>query len=222
VGLLGRWAAAAALVAMLAGGVADAATVNAAPVKAAAAKSAPAKPAAARSDGMTLGRPSARIEVVEYASLSCPHCARFNAQVFPAFKAKYVDTGKVRYTLREMLTPPTQVAAAGFLLARCAGPERYFKVVDAVFRSQPRWEDGDIRGVLAAIGRENGLSDAQFEACLSDAKQVQALNARVQRAIDAGVESTPTFFVNGRKVAEGEIELKTLDAAIAAARKPAG
>jgi len=83
---------------------------------------------------MSLGSPKARVQVVEYASLSCPHCARFNAEVFPAFRAKYVDTGKVRYTLREMLTPPAEVAAAGFLMARCAGPGKYFKVVDEVFR----------------------------------------------------------------------------------------
>jgi len=95
---------------------------------------APAKPPA----DYSLGSPKAKVQVVEYASLSCPHCAKFNEEVFPAFKAKYVDTGQVRYTLREMLTPPAEVAAAGFLLARCAGPAKYFGVVDAVFRSQPR------------------------------------------------------------------------------------
>ncbi|MDB5447797.1 MAG: dsbA, partial [Phenylobacterium sp.] len=75
---------------------------------------------------MSLGPPDAKVKVVEYASASCSHCARFNNEVFPAFKAKYVDTGKVNYTLREFLTPPEEVAAAGFLLARCAGKDKYF------------------------------------------------------------------------------------------------
>src|SRR3569623_1453685 len=70
-------------------------------------------------DDMSLGRPTAKIEVIEYASLSCPHCAHFNEAVFPSLKAKYIDTGLVRYTLKEMLTAPATVAAAGFLLARC-------------------------------------------------------------------------------------------------------
>ena len=87
---------------------------------------------------MSLGDPKARIHVVEYLSLSCPHCAHFNETVFPALKAKYVDKGRVYYTVRELLTPPENVAAAGFLMARRAGPARYFTVVDQVFRSQPR------------------------------------------------------------------------------------
>ncbi len=171
---------------------------------------------------MTLGSPKAKLQVVEYASLSCPHCARFNATVFPAFKAKYVDTGKVRYTLREMLTPPAQVAAAGFLLARCAGPAKYFKVVDEVFKSQARWGegDGDIRPIFLEIAKNNGVSEDQFAACLDDQAALQALQARVQAAIDAGVNSTPTFFINGKKVFEGEVTMAQLDQAIAEASKP--
>jgi protein-disulfide isomerase len=172
---------------------------------------------AARPDDMSLGSPKAKIQVVEYASLSCPHCARFNSDVFPAFKAKYVDTGKVRYTLREMLTPPAEVAAAGFMLARCAGPGKYFKVVDEVFRSQSKW-DGDIKPVFLAIAKNNGLTEAQFDSCLTSQAGMDAVNARVKAAIDLGVSSTPTFFVNGKKY-EGELTLEKLDAAIAAARK---
>jgi protein-disulfide isomerase len=170
----------------------------------------------------SLGSPKAKIQVVEYASLSCPHCARFNNDVFPAFKARYVDSGQVRYTLREMLTPPAEVAAAGFLLARCAGPDKYFNVVDAVFRSQPRWTqgDGDIRPIFLEIAKNNGLSEAQFDACLTNQASLTALQSRVQAAVDAGVNSTPTFFVNGKKVSEGEMTLEALDAAIAAAKKP--
>ena len=75
-------------------------------------------------DEMVLGNPNAKVTVIEYASASCPHCARWNEDVYPAFKKKYVDTGKVKYVFREFLTPPTEVAAAGFLLARCAGKDK--------------------------------------------------------------------------------------------------
>jgi len=165
---------------------------------------------------MSLGSPKAKVQVVEYASLSCPHCARFHADVFPAFKAKYVDTGKVRFTFREMLTPPAEVAAAGFMLARCAGPSKYFKVVGEVFDSQSRWTEGDLKPIFVEIAKANGVSEAQLDACLTDQAGLQALNGRVKAAIDAGVNSTPTFFVNGKKF-EGEMTLQQLDAAIAAA-----
>jgi len=184
---------------------------------AAAAASAPAKLPPQPGD-MSLGSSKAKVQVVEYASLSCPHCARFNAEVFPAFKAKYVDTGKVRYTFREMLTPPAEVAAAGFMMARCAGPSNYFKVVDAVFRSQSDWEEGKIKPLFLAIAKDHGLTEAQFEACLTNQENMKAVNARLKAALDAGVTSTPTFFVNGKKY-EGEQSLDALDAAIAAAGK---
>ena len=152
-------------------------------------------------DDMSLGNPKAPVKVVEYASLSCPHCAHFNETVFAPFKAKWVDTGKARYTLKEMLTPPEQVAAAGFLLARCAGPGKYFKVVDEVFRSQPRWQTGNIKPVLIEIGKANGVSETQFAACLQDQKALDALSARARRAYEAdGVDSTPTVFINGKKL----------------------
>ena len=127
----------------------------AAPAKAApAAKPAPAAKTAGPAilpDDMSMGSPTAKIQVIEYASLACPHCGHFNETVFPTLKAKYIDTGKVRYTLKEMLTEPTTVAAAGFLLARCAGPAKYFAVVDQVFRSQPRWISGNIKPIFQEI-----------------------------------------------------------------------
>jgi protein-disulfide isomerase len=171
---------------------------------------------------MSLGRSSAPISVVEYASLSCSHCAAFNAQVFPAFKKKYIDTGRVRYTIKELLTPPAELAVAGFLMARCAGPSKYFKVVDEVFRSQAQWQPGaDIRGLYVAIAKGNGLSEAQFEACIRDKAAQDALGERVKRAAEQdGVDSTPTFFVNGVKVqTQGVPTLAELDAAIAAASR---
>lgn len=178
-----------------------------------------APPASAPGD-MSLGNPQAKVQVIEYASASCPHCARFDMNVFPAFKAKYVDTGKVHYTLRELLTPPETVAAAGFLLARCAGPGKYFTVLDQVFRSQSRWTDGaSLKPIFVEIAKQNGLTEAQLDGCLENKDNLDALNARVRQAESAGVNATPTFFVNGKKVAEGEVTLAQLDAAVAAARK---
>jgi protein-disulfide isomerase len=178
---------------------------------------------AALPDDMSLGNPKAKVQVIEYASLSCPHCAHFNETVFASFKAKWVDTGKARYTLKEMLTPPQQVAAAGFLMARCAGPAKYFKVVDEVFRSQPRWESGKIKPVLEEIGKANGVDEAQFAACLQDQASLDALSARAQRAYEAdGVESTPTVFINGKRLEPLPQTPAEMDAAIAAALKTGG
>jgi protein-disulfide isomerase len=174
-------------------------------------------------DDMSLGNPKAKVQVIEYASLSCPHCAHFNETIFAPFKAKWVDTGKVRYTLKEMLTPPQQVAAAGFLMARCAGPAKYFKVVDEVFRSQPRWENGKIKAVFLEIGAVNGLNEAQFNACLTDEKGQDALNARAQRAAQVdGVNSTPTLFINGKQIDPLPQSPAEMDAALEAALKTGG
>jgi protein-disulfide isomerase len=172
---------------------------------------------------MSLGDPNAKIQVTEYASASCSHCARFNNTVFPAFKAKYVDTGKVRYTLKEFLTPPEEVAAAGFLVARCASggdPKKYFAVLDAIYKNQGEmFQTGDFHGVLLRIAQSAGMTEDQFNKCVSDPDALKALNARVQQAIKDGVQATPTFFVDGKKVGEGEMSLEKLDAAIAAASK---
>jgi protein-disulfide isomerase len=178
------------------------------------------KPVSAVTDeDMSLGDPQAKVTVIEYASASCPHCARFNNDVFPAFKAKYIDTGKIRYVFREFLTPPAEVAAAGFLTARCAGKDKYFSLLDAIYRGQQAmFESGDIRGSLLRIAQSAGLSESQFNTCVSDDTAIKALNDRVNKYIAAGIESTPTFVVNGKQLV-GEQSLATMDAAIAAAQK---
>jgi len=170
---------------------------------------------------MSLGDPKARVKMVEYASLSCSHCAAFNNDVFPAFKKKYIDTGKVHYTLREVLTDPAQVAAAGYMTARCAGKERYFTVVDAVFRGFPEMaRTGDARSNLVAAAKAGGLTEEQFVACVSDQDAQRDLVARTERAAqEAQLVGTPTFFFNGKKVAEHAMSLEDLDAAVAAAAK---
>ncbi|THD68503.1 DsbA family protein [Phenylobacterium sp.] len=168
---------------------------------------------------MSLGNPAARVKVIEYASASCPHCARWDMDVFPAFKAKYVDTGKVSYTLKEYLTEPQALAAAGFLLARCAGPDRYFPVLDAVFRGQDDMvRTGDPRAVLARIAADpGGMTPAQLDACMRDTTAEKQLAARVERHAHVDkIDSTPTFIINGVRI-EGEMSLPELDAAIAKA-----
>ena len=170
-------------------------------------------------EDMSMGNPKAQVTVVEYASASCPHCARFNNNVFPEFKKKYVDTGKVRYVFREFLTEPVEVAAAGVLVARCAGPDKFFLVLDEFFRGQAAaYETGDIRGLLIAAGAKGGLAQAQIGVCLRDKAAADALQARVQRySTQDGVESTPTFVINGKALEPGYHPLEELDAAIKAA-----
>ena len=172
-----------------------------------------------RPDDMTLGNRNAKVTVIEYASAACPHCARFNNNVFPDFKKKYIDTGKVYYVYREFLTSPVEVAAAGALLARCAGKDKYFQVLDDFFHGQAQaYESGDIKGLILSAGGKAGLSDAQIETCLGDEDAANALNARVEQfAKSDGVQFTPTFVINGKQLPESshEVGLADLDAAIA-------
>lgn len=179
-----------------------------------------AAPAPYPTGDLSLGKPKARIVVEEYASLSCTHCAHFNNEIFPAFKAKYVDTGKVRYTLKEFITEPANVAAVGFITARCAGAARYFQVVDGLFRRQAEiYETRQLRPVLLDVARQAGLSEAQVTACVNEPANREALETRVSEGIARGVDGTPTFYVNGVKVEAGVGSLADLDAAIAAAGK---
>jgi protein-disulfide isomerase len=185
--------------AVLAAGTATAAAAAKKPA-AAAKKAAPVGPAI-QPDDMSLGNPKAPIQVIEYASLACPHCGHFNEEVFPTLKSKYIDTGKVRYTLKEMLTEPVTVAVAGFLIARCAGSDKYFTVVDQVFRSQSRWTSGNIKPIFQEIAANNGVDEAHFAACLQDQNAADAIARRAQRASEKdGVNSTPTLFINGKQV----------------------
>ena len=172
-------------------------------------------------DDMTMGDPKAPVKMVEYASASCTHCATFSNTVLPAFKAKYIDTGKVHYTLKEFLTPPNELAAAGFLTARCAGKDKYFSVLDAIFRSQQEiFQTGDMRGVLLRVAQSAGLTESQFNTCITDETALKALNARVERAIKQDkVTGTPAFFINGKSVGSGEISLAALEKAVAEASK---
>ncbi|PHY19188.1 DsbA family protein [Caulobacter sp. BP25] len=176
----------------------------------------------AMADDMSLGNKDAKITVVEYASVGCPVCAAWQKEVYPAFKAKYIDTGKVRYVFREMLVgggSEVTVASAGFLLARCAGQDKYFPVVDAVFASQPAVFNTP-RETLLEIAKSSGLTEDQFTQCVTDEAQIKALNERVQRnARENDVSATPTFEINGRQMQPGYHSLAEIDAAIETAGK---
>ncbi len=173
-----------------------------------------------------LGSPKATVVVEEYASAVCSHCARFDAQVFPALKAKYIDTGKIRFRLREFLTEPSDLAASAFLVARCTGKDRYFKAVEDVFKAQGEMFSGKPGSepvvVLMRIASANGVDASRFHACLADPVAVDLLQKRLDHALTVDkVDGTPTVIINGKKVSQGQGEwtAEKLSAAIEAELK---
>ena len=142
----------------------------------------------------------AKVTVVEYASVTCGHCALWQQNTWPAFKAKYVDTNKVRYVFRELPTPPVDVATAGFLVARCAGDAKYFQVVHQLLATQQEMVTGSPRDWLLRTAQAAGMNEQQFADCVSDRDAVAALEKRIQQAQAQGVTGTPAFFVNEQEV----------------------
>jgi protein-disulfide isomerase len=150
---------------------------------------------------LTLGRADAPITVVEYASMTCGHCAHFHTTVFPALKEKYVDAGKVRFIMREF--PLDNLAAAASMLARCAGDGKTFPLISVLFAKQDDWAfvKGDPRPELLKFAKQAGFTQESFEKCLTDQKLLDDIAAIRSRAADTfGVNATPTFFVNGKKL----------------------
>ena len=191
-GLLAFFAAAAAPVGgALAPGGADALT----PAEANALAAPPALP------DIVEGKANAPATIIEYASLTCSHCAAFHKDVWPALKAKYVDAGKAKFVLREF--PLDRLALAAFMLARCAGPEKRDAVVDRLFDRQADWAFADnplprLKDEMAAAG----VNEAGFDACLKDQKLLdQVRSMHDDAAQKLGVRSTPTFFVSGKRLA---------------------
>jgi protein-disulfide isomerase len=151
---------------------------------------------------MALGPADAAVTITEFASMTCPHCAAFNEQVFPKIKKEYIDTGKVRYIFREF--PLDIKAAAGSMLSRCIAngdAAKYFAVTDMLFRSQNDWVLKNTTETLTRIGKQAGLSQQQVEACLKDQDLLNKIAADQKYASDVlKVDSTPTFFINGEKI----------------------
>jgi protein-disulfide isomerase len=147
---------------------------------------------------VALGVHEAPVTIVEYASMTCGHCAGFYATTFPELKSKYIDSGKVRFILREFPLDP--LAAAGFMLARCAGDMRN-AIVDLLFARQKTWAFTDKPlEALAALLKQTGMSQKSFDACLqNDDLRDKVYKVHDRAAEKFGVTSTPTFFINGKK-----------------------
>ena len=145
-----------------------------------------------------IGDPDAPVTIVEYASMTCGHCATFHNETLPAIKENYIDTGKARLVFREFPFDPR--AEAGFMLARCSD-DRYFAMVDVLFKQQRAWAAVDnAREALLQIARLAGFSQESFEACLTNQQLLDDVRAvRTRGANDFGIDATPTFFINGNK-----------------------
>ncbi len=148
---------------------------------------------------MIMGSDKAPVTIVEYASMTCPHCAHFQETTFPELKKRYIDTGKVRYILREF--PLDTLAEAAFMLARCSGQDdsgKYFSMVETLFKQQRDWAVEKPLPPLLTIAKQAGFTEDSFKACLANQKILDGIESVRQRAIDKfKVHSTPTFFVNG-------------------------
>ncbi len=172
------------------------------------APAAPSTPAPAANSGprlegndMIIGAPNAPVTIIEYASLTCPHCAAFHTGTFPRLKQQYVDTGLVRFIFRDF--PLDNFAFAAAVVARCAGPERFFGFLEVFFQQQDTWTRGNgeaITNNLRQIARLGGMSDQQFDQCLAN-RDVQnvVLGHRMQGQNEMNVQGTPTIFINGNR-----------------------
>ena len=171
---------------------------------------------------MILGDEDAPVTMYEYASFTCPHCARYHTTIYPSFKRDYIDTGKVRLIYREVYFD--KLGIWGGLIARCAGPEKYFGIVDLLYRRAEDWvragNAGATAQVLQQIGRVAGLNDEEITACLKDTAKAEAMVAVFQaNAKEHGITGTPSFIINGEPQANVNYpELQeVLDAAVAKA-----
>lgn len=176
-------------------------------------------------DALSIGSATAPIHLVEYASMSCPHCAHFHSENWAQLKANYIDSGRVRFTMQEMLTEPAVAAFAMFQLARCGNVDgaEYFRRMGILFdRQRALMATGTVGALLeslVATGGEWGLTREQIMASLNDSAGEARISRSIAVANAAGVNSTPTFFVNGQRAPDDFATpagmVRTLDAALA-------
>jgi len=156
------------------------------------------------------GSPTAPITIIEYASMTCTHCAAFHELTWPELKTKYIDSGRAKFILREFPLDP--LATAGFMLARCAGPEKRNLLIDQMFSQQKTWAfvDKPVEPLLAMV-KTIGFTQTDFETCLKNQDLYEQVSQTRERAAEAfNIDSTPTFFVNGRKMT-GELAIGDFD-----------
>ncbi|MGA7458107.1 MAG: thioredoxin domain-containing protein [Methyloceanibacter sp.] len=170
---------------------------------------------------MSLGKADAPNTIVEYASMTCPHCAQFETVVFPELKTKYIDTGKAQFIFREF--PLDGLGARASMLARCAGPDRYFPMIEALFQTQKTWvvQGEEAMDKLLQFARQAGFSKESFDKCMADKELFNKIvETRTIGYEKFGIDSTPSFFINGKRMS-GEHELKDFEAKFTGIDKPA-
>ncbi|XSG81012.1 MAG: DsbA family protein [Methyloligella sp. ZOD6] len=164
-------------------------------------------------EDVVIGEADAPVTIVEYASMTCPHCAAFHTTVFPKLKEKYIDTGEVKFIFREF--PLDILAARASMLARCAGPEKRMALTSALFETQKSWavpDEAEAMDKLLGIARQAGFSKQSFDECMADEELYQNIvKMRARAASEFGVNSTPSFFIDGKKLGR-EHELENFDA----------
>jgi protein-disulfide isomerase len=174
------------------------------------------KELAVQPNDRVLGKADAPITIIEYASLTCPHCAHFDVDVLPKLKEKWIDSGKAKLVLRDF--PLDEPALRAAMVARCAPPDRFYPLVDTFFGQQEQWVTArDYRAVLEKLAKLGGISKKEFAACISDKKlEDQVAQSRLTAAQQLGVEATPTFFINGKKF-DGAPTVEAFDQALSGA-----
>lgn len=165
-------------------------------------------------EDLAIGNADAKVTIVEYASMTCPHCATFHEEVFGKLKEKYIDTGKVRFVFREF--PLDNLAAAAAMLARCTGStDKAMKLTSVLLEKQRQWVAQDPVPKLFDIAKQAGFTEEKFNACLQDQELLVKLSQQRERATDEfGVRATPTFFINGKRLTGRSDEFSTFEAAI--------
>ncbi len=164
-------------------------------------------PPTVTSSDRILGDPEAPITVIEYASFVCSHCAHWATAIQPAFKARFIDTGQVRLVFRDLPTSPREVGANAAGIARCAAPGKFFDVAHSLMTGQAALiAGGPLTTWYGDAVAASGRTQAQIDACLADPATMAGIRADVAGAMAAGVQGTPSFFVNGRAVDDGSLE----------------
>ena len=163
----------------------------------------------------SLGKEGAPVTIIEYASMTCSHCAHFHETTYPELKKRYIDTGKVRFIFREF--PLDILAATAFMLARCAGKDQYFPMIEVLFQQQDKWIVGPPASPekqLLEIAKQAGFTEDSFNACVKNQAVLDGIKWSLDRGSDLGVQSTPSFFING-KLYPGALTIEQVEKAIA-------